>query len=145
MKRGCWPERRSKLRRLPMLCRLRSLKPENGNRTRWKPKTAEEKARYDAWLKAAVCRYCKRSGHIEVFCPTKLSKKGHANQVTSSTETAEEETQSDSEVELEAMLAHASLDGHASAYVTSPELPRTRAWVIDSGCSHHMTPIRDGY
>src|SRR5258707_101831 len=74
MKRGCWPERRSKLRRLPMLCRLRSLKPENGNRTRWKPKTPEEKARYDAWLKAAVCRYCKQTGHIEVFCPTKLSK-----------------------------------------------------------------------
>ena len=51
----------------------------------------------------------------------------------------------DSEVELEAMLAHASLDGHASAYVTSPELLQTSTWVIDSGCSHHMTPILDGY
>src|SRR5258708_16044499 len=43
------------------------------------------------------------------------------------------------------MLAYASLDGHATAYVTSPELPQTCSWVIDSGCSHHMTPILDGY
>src|SRR5260221_5045106 len=33
----------------------KSHKPENGNQTRWKPKTPEEKAQYDAWLKAAVC------------------------------------------------------------------------------------------
>ena len=51
------------------------------------------------------------------------------------------------------MLAHASLnhhdhmslDGHASTYVTSPELPHTHTWVINSGCSHHMTPIPDGF
>ena len=123
----------------------KSHKPENGNQTRWKPKTPEEKAQYDAWLKAAVCHYCKQTGHIEVFCPMKLSKKGHVNQVTSPTETVEDDIQSESEVELEAMLAYASLDGHATAYVTSPELPQTRSWVIDSGCSHHMTPILDGY
>src|SRR5258708_5353479 len=73
----------------------KSNRPESGNR-KWKPKTPEEKAQYDAWLKAAICHYCKQTGHIEVFCPTKLSKKGHVNQVTSSTETTEEETQSDS-------------------------------------------------
>src|SRR5260221_6751009 len=43
------------------------------------------------------------------------------------------------------MLAHASLDGCASAYVTSPELLWTCTCVIDSGCSHHMTLIQDGY
>ncbi len=42
---------------------------------------------------------------------------------------------------------HVSLDGHASAYVTSPELLCTHTWVINSGCSHHihMTPIPDGF
>ena len=103
-----------------------------------------ELARYNAWLKAAVCCYCKQTGHIEVFCPTKLHKK-HVNQVTSLTKTLEDDIQSESEVELEVMLAYASLDSHATAYVTSPELPWTCTWVIDSGCSHHMTLILDGY
>jgi len=123
----------------------KSHKPENRNWTQWKPKMPEEKARYDAWLKAAVCCYCKQTGHIKVFCPTKLSKKGQANQVTSLTKNVEDDIQSESEAKLEAMLAYASLDGYATAYVTSPELPWTCTWVIDSGCSHHMTPILDGY
>ena len=59
------------------------------------------------------------------------------------------ETQGDAhpeaEVELEAMLAQASLDEDASAYVVSLKLPWCYTWVIDSGCSHHMTPISDDY
>ncbi len=134
---------------------LQAQKADKSQKGKWKgkPKTPEEQAQYDAWIKTAICHYCKQTSHIEVICPTKLSKKGNVNQVTSLTETTEEETQSNSEVELEVMLAHASLnhhdhmslDGHASTYVTSPELPHTHTWVINSGCSHHMTPIPDGF
>src|SRR5258708_16312821 len=47
----------------------KSHKPENGNWTRWKPKTPEEKARYDACLKTTVSHYSTQTSHIQVSCP----------------------------------------------------------------------------
>ena len=32
-----------------------------------------------------------------------------------------------------------------TAYVTSNVSPRHHTWVMDSGCSHHMTPTHDSY
>jgi transposase InsO family protein len=106
-----------------------------------KPKTPEEKAKYAERLKNVVCYYCRGIGHTIAACPKRIkdaekTSKSHANQVTTNTE---DDSSNDDEVEI--MLAEASIGGVAAAYVSPISSPRCHAWVIDSGCSHHMTPL----
>jgi len=54
-----------------------------------------------------------------------------------------ETIQNQSEVELDTLQA--TLEGDPSAYLASEKRLQCYAWVIDSGCSHHMTPISDNF
>ncbi len=87
------------------------------------------------------CRHCKQIGHVEATCPMKT--KNHTHQVTSPNTDAIEESQSHNEVELDTLQA--TLEGGPSAYLASEKTPQHYTWVIDSGCSHHMTLISDNY
>src|SRR5260370_37799152 len=98
-----------------------------------KPRTPEEKARYTQWLKNAECRCCKQIGHIEATCPKSKSYS------QSSTRNTVESTQAKAEVEIDAMLCQATLEGDPSAYLASMKEPSPHVWVIGSRCSHHMT------
>ena len=107
---------------------------------RGKPKTVEEKAHYAEWLKTAVCRNCKEKGHIERSCPRKASgdKSTHANQTTSNSPDGDL-----SYSEGQAWMTQAFLG--TTACIASPTIPRQYSWFVDSGCSHHMTPILDDF
>ena len=94
------------------------------------------------WVKTAQCKHCKQVGHIEAMCPTKSKPQSYANQVVSPGNNVET-TQAEAEIELDAFQV--TLKGNASTYLASNMLPQWWAWVIDSGCSHHMTPISDNY
>src|SRR5258708_22151890 len=85
---------------------LQAQRYERGN-CRGKPRTPEEKAHYAEWVKKAICQHCKEVGHIKATCP----KKTHANQVTSMDKNPGDRIESEDELEVEAMLAHASLEG----------------------------------
>ncbi len=92
--------------------------------------TPEQKACYLEWLKTAVCHHCGEVRHVNATCP---KKKGQANQA----HTVDDDS-SDSDNQQVVMLA---LFGSATACIASSAFPRGCNWVIDSGCSHHMTPI----
>ena len=120
---------------------LNALQVQKGFTTcRGKPRTAEEKARYADWLKMAVCRNCKEKGHIERSCPCKASgdKSSHANQTTSN---LLDDDLSCSEGQ--AWMTQAFLG--TTACIALPTIPRQYSWFVDSGCSHHMTPILDDF
>src|SRR5258708_14093740 len=96
--------------------------------------TPEQKACYLEWLKTAVCHCCGEVGHVNATCP---KKKGQVNQA----HTADDDS-SDSDNQQVAMLASF---GPATACIASSTSPRGCNWVIDSGCSHHMTPIFENF
>ena len=107
------------------------------------PRTPEEKARFAEWVKTAQCRHCKQIGHIKVTCPAKSRPPSHALQTTSWHNSIVEISENQPEVELDALQA--TLEGDPSAYLASETKAQCYAWVIDSGCSHHMTLISDDF
>jgi len=90
------------------------------------------------------CTYCKDSGHEYRDCPKLLKKtkcfrcKRYGHRSAHCTEKFVEEKSSDSEGDV--ALVYNCLTGTAKASYTSSD-----EWIIDSGCSYHMTSNRDAF
>ena len=107
-------------------------KPDR-NSQRGKPRTPEEKAHYADWLKTATCRNCKEVGHIEQSCPRKTATgRNQVNQATSKNASDDDSSTLNGEVFMATLMP--------TSFIASDASPRQSAWVMDSGCSHHMTP-----
>ena len=111
---------------------------EKGN-CRGKPRTPEEKACYAEWLKTAACRNCKEVGHLQQSCPKKAGgfKQNRANQAVLKSVSDDDASTINGEVFMATLTP--------TTYIASNVSPRCHTWVMDSGCSHHMTPTCNNY
>ena len=77
------------------------------------------------------CNYCKKKGHIKADC-WKLQKK-------------QQSSESNSSKRLEGMVeANVAKEKEVSEYVLSVSTVRSKDdWILDSGCTHHVTPYRE--
>ncbi|WVZ25126.1 hypothetical protein V8G54_003670 [Vigna mungo] len=89
---------------------------------KWKKQAGKEKKLNPDGTKQVRCFKCQKMGHIKKFCP----EKGKAGRPQETADVAE------------------ASEGYESAgvLVASSEDPQ-RSWVMDSGCSYHMCPVKE--
>ncbi|WVZ00077.1 hypothetical protein V8G54_026146 [Vigna mungo] len=89
---------------------------------KWKKQAGKEKKLNSDGTKQVRCFKCQKMGHIKKFCP----EKGKAGRPQETADVAE------------------ASEGYESAgvLVASSEDPQ-RSWVMDSGCSYHMCPMKE--
>jgi len=95
-----------------LVARGRHQNQKNGNKGRSKSKSRVAKDE---------CAFCKEKGHWKKDCP-KLKKKGKAPQ--------------------DANVAECTSETSDCSLVVSPTNSHSNEWILDSGCTYHMSPVR---
>ncbi|KAL1564751.1 retrovirus-related pol polyprotein [Salvia divinorum] len=96
-------------------------------RDRQQSRSKERRGRSKLKRKAAKdeCAFCYEKGHWKKDCP-KLKKKGKAPQ--------------------DANVAECKNDAESDCSLTvSPTISHPSEWILDSGCTYHMCPIREWF
>ena len=84
----------------------------------------------NSWLKNVICHGCNEKGHIKKNCP---NRGGNSDDVTTGK----------AKGDVGVVFEHSSDDSDGDALITCDSgLKIHKSWILDSGCSYHMSPNR---